>query len=192
MTKQDKTKLLQVFGERCRKALKVLEEGKVRKFIFSPSERIVWTVVGKDREYQILSLANFCSCNDFYFRVLNYETYLCYHLMAQKMAVALEKYIVIKKKDEEYETLMTVLRQQNREHRKLPIAEVENIRKTAETILLNNDGVSTKDLLLEIQALGFEVLTSQHLAVILNADKKKRFKCHKGKWFSRVRYQEKS
>lgn len=185
------TKLLRVFSDRFKNALAALEEGRVRKYVFSPSGRVVWTVVGKEREYQILSLANFCSCNDFYFRVLSHETFLCYHLIAQKLAEALEKHVLIEGEDGEYEALMAVLRKPAAEHRKLPVGEVENVRKTVETILSKGGGLSAKLLLFEIQAFGFEVQTPRHLAAILVTDKKKRFKCEGGKWFSRLGYENK-
>lgn len=177
--------LFQVFSDRFRNALTAIEEEKVRKYVFSPSGRAVWAVAGKDREYQILPIANFCSCNDFYFRVLSRETFLCYHLIAQKLAEALEKYLLIMREDEQYEALMSVLRESAAEDRKLPVEEAENVRGIVKTILSEGGGLSAKQLVLEVQAFGFEVQTPQHLAAILVTDKKKRFKCEEGKWFSR-------
>lgn len=178
----DGNRLLQVFGDRFTKALAALEAGRVRKHVFYPSGRTIWTVVGEEREYQILSLANFCSCNDFYFRVLSHEAFLCYHLIAQKIAEALGKYVSIDGGDEEYEAFLSILRKPAAERRRLLGEEVENVRKISETLLSKDGGRSARQLLLEIQAFGFEVHTPQHLAAILVADKKKRFKCERGKW----------
>ncbi|MCW3988000.1 MAG: hypothetical protein NWE87_06760 [Candidatus Bathyarchaeota archaeon] len=55
----DADRLLQLFGNRYTKALQALDEGRVRKYVFSPSGRLVWTVVGEEGEYQILPLATF-------------------------------------------------------------------------------------------------------------------------------------
>lgn len=178
----DENRLLQVFGDRLTKALAALEAGRVRKHVFYPSGRTIWTVVGEEREYQILSLAKFCSCNDFYFRVLSHEAFLCYHLIAQKIAEALGKYVLIEGGDEEYEALLSVLRKPAAERRRLLREEAEQVRKISETLLSKEGGWSARQLLLEIQAVGFEVHTPQHLAAIFVADRKKRFKCERGKW----------
>ena len=178
----DADRLLRLFGDRFTKALQALDEGRVRKHVFSPSGRLVWTVVGEEGEYQILPLATFCSCNDFYFRVLSHEAFLCYHLLAQKIAEALDRYVILEEDDGGYPSLLSVLRTPAVEKRKLPAEEAENVRKLVETLLGAEDGVSARQLLIKIQVFGFEVLTPRHLAAILVADKKKRFKCRKGLW----------
>jgi len=178
----DADRLLRLFGDRFTKALQALDEGRVRKHVFSPSGRLVWTVVGEEREYQILPLATFCSCNDFYFRVLSHEAFLCYHLLAQKIAEALDRYVLLAGDDGDYSTLLSVLRTTAVEKRKLVAEEAENVRKLVETLLGTEDDVSARQLLIKIQVFGFEVLTPRHLAAILVADKKKRFKCKKGLW----------
>jgi len=178
----DANRLLRLFGDRFTKALQALDEGRVRKHVFSPSGRLVWTVVGEEGEYQILPLATFCSCNDFYFRVLSHEAFLCYHLLAQKIAEALDRYVILEGDDRDYPSLLSVLRTPAVEKRKLLSEEAENVRKLVETLLGTEDGVSARQLLIKIQVFGFEVLTPGHLAAILVADKKKRFKCRKGLW----------
>jgi predicted nucleic acid-binding Zn finger protein len=182
MRAEDADRLLRLFGDRFTKALQALDEGRVRKHVFSPSGRLVWTVVGEEREYQILPLATFCSCNDFYFRVLSHEAFLCYHLLAQKIAEALDRFVLLAGDDGDYSTLLSVLRTPPVEKRKLVAEEAENVRKLVETLLGTEDNVSARQLLIKIQVFGFEVLTPRHLAAILVADKKKRFKCKKGLW----------
>jgi len=174
--------LLRVFGDRYTKALAALEAGRVRKHVFSPSGRTIWTVVGEEREYQILPAAMFCSCNDFYFRVLSHEAFLCYHLIAQNLAEALGQYVVIEEGDDRSEALLSVLRRPAAESRRLLREEVTHVRQLSETLLSTAEGRSARQLLQEIQAVGFEVQTPQHLAAILVADKQKRFKCERGKW----------
>jgi predicted nucleic acid-binding Zn finger protein len=51
--------------------------------------------------------AEFCMCDDFYFRVLDKKIHLCYHLIAQKIARNLSWYDVIDENDELYQSLMT-------------------------------------------------------------------------------------
>ncbi len=180
--KAERTWLLHVFSDRYTKALTALEAGRVRKHVFSPSGRTIWTVVGEEREYQILPAAKFCSCNDFYFRVLSHEAFLCYHLIAQKLAEALGQYVVIKEGDEKSKALLSVLRRPSAEQRRLLREEIEHVRQISATLLSKAEDWSARQLLQEIQAVGFEVQTPQHLAAILVADKQKRFTCKRGKW----------
>ncbi|MCS7096779.1 MAG: hypothetical protein N3F10_06790 [Candidatus Bathyarchaeota archaeon] len=100
------TKLYEVFGQRFAKAFEALKENRVKKYIFKPSGRVVWIVVGKERDYLIMPDVDFCTCDDFYFRVLDRQVHMCYHVLAQKMAKALEWYETVEGDDELYETLM--------------------------------------------------------------------------------------
>ncbi len=89
MTEAQLTRLSIVFGSRFAKAQEVLNERRTKKYAFEPSGRIVWIVVGREREYLVMPAADFCSCDDFYFRVMDKKIHLCYHLIAQKLAEAL-------------------------------------------------------------------------------------------------------
>jgi len=98
--------LTRTFGNRFKNAEKALEEMAVKKYVFEPSSRIVWIVVGKGKDYQVLPNANFCSCDDFYFHVINKTATLCYHIIAQKLSDALGRYELFTETDEMYEPLM--------------------------------------------------------------------------------------
>ncbi|MBA7470401.1 hypothetical protein ES707_05687 [subsurface metagenome] len=100
------TQLSEALGSRFTKAWDAIKEERVKKYVFSPSGRIVWIVVGREREYQIMPAAAFCSCDDFYFRVMDREANICYHLIAQKIAEALERYDKVEEEDRLYECLM--------------------------------------------------------------------------------------
>lgn len=106
LTGKNLTKLHEVFGQRFTKALEALKENRVKKYVFKPSCRGVWIVVGKKRDYLLMPEADFCSCDDFYFRVLDREVHLCYHLIAQKIANILKWYDAIEERDELYDSLM--------------------------------------------------------------------------------------
>ena len=106
ITDEQLTQLSEAFGSRFTKAWDAIQEEKVKKYVFSPSGRIVWIVVGREREYQIMPAAGFCSCDDFYFRVMDREANICYHLIAQKLAEALTLYDNIEEEDRLYECLM--------------------------------------------------------------------------------------
>jgi predicted nucleic acid-binding Zn finger protein len=100
------TELYELFGQRFTKALETLKENRVKKYIFKPSGRIVWIVIGRERDYLIMPEAEFCTCDDFYFRVLDKKVHMCYHLFAQKIAQNLGWFKIIEENDETYLMLM--------------------------------------------------------------------------------------
>jgi predicted nucleic acid-binding Zn finger protein len=100
------TALYELFGQRFTKALNALKENRVKKYVFKPSGRKVWIVIGRERDYLIMPEAEFCMCDDFYFRVLDKKIHLCYHLIAQKIARNLGWYETIEESDELFESLM--------------------------------------------------------------------------------------
>ena len=106
LTDSQRQQLSEALGSRFTKAWDAVKEERVKKYIFSPSGRIVWIVVGREREYQIIPAAEFCSCDDFYFRVMDREANICYHLIAQKIADALGEFDKIEEEDRLYECLM--------------------------------------------------------------------------------------
>jgi predicted nucleic acid-binding Zn finger protein len=106
LTDNQLTQLSEALGSRFTKAWEAVQDERVKKYIFTPSCRIVWIVVGRETEYQIMPAAAFCSCNDFYFRVMDKEANICYHLIAQKLAEALELYDKIEEEDQLYDCLM--------------------------------------------------------------------------------------
>ena len=100
------TKLYEIFGQRFTRAFEALKENRVKKYVFKPSGTIVWIVVGKERDYLLMPEAEFCTCDDFYFRVLDREVHLCYHLIAQKIANILKWYDALEERDELHDSLM--------------------------------------------------------------------------------------
>ena len=100
------TGLYDLFGQRFTKALETLKENRVKKYVFKPSGRTVWIVVGRERDYLLMPEAEFCTCDDFYFRVLDRKVHLCYHLIAQKLSKALGWYDGIEEHDELFDSLM--------------------------------------------------------------------------------------
>ena len=100
------TELYDLFGQRFTKALEALKENRIKKYTFRPSNRTVWIVIGKERDYLLMPEAEFCTCDDFYFRVLDRKVHLCYHLIAQKIARNLGWFDAIEEHDELYASLM--------------------------------------------------------------------------------------
>jgi predicted nucleic acid-binding Zn finger protein len=102
VAKKRKLKLAASLSERFENAMNLVRKKCVKKYIFNPSGRVLWIVKGRKAEYQVIPDANFCNCNDYYFRVINREKQLCYHIIAQKLAEALNKYEVIELPDRNY------------------------------------------------------------------------------------------
>jgi predicted nucleic acid-binding Zn finger protein len=182
LSQTDKSLLLQFFRNRFTNALDAIVNLRVHKYLFTPSTRVLWSVDGKTQEYQILPSAPFCTCNDFYFRVINHEILLCYHLLAFRLARALNQYVTTVKSDQSYEEVLDRFRMPRSEHQKLSSQDIENIRHTIATLLDANIERSARELTIDIHKYGFEVTSPQHLGTILSKDKKNRFKPHKGKW----------
>ncbi len=104
ITDEQFSKLSEVFGARFEKAWRVVREGRVKKYIFKPSGRVVWIVVGKGRDYLVMPRADFCSCEDFYFQFD--KGHLCYHIIAQKLAEATGSFDLIVEEDSFYDIFL--------------------------------------------------------------------------------------
>ena len=90
------------FAKRSNQALALVEGDKVRKYRFKPSGRIIWIVRGRKSEYQVVPESMFCTCDDYYFRVMGNKRQLCYHLIAQCLAEATGKYAQNEMADSDY------------------------------------------------------------------------------------------
>jgi len=101
--------LTTVFEKRFQQALVLVEAGKVRKYQFSPSGRTVWVVAGRGRDYQVLPDSLFCTCDDYYFRVMEHKKQLCYHIIAQQLSVAMNKQNSIDMTDSRYPEITSKL-----------------------------------------------------------------------------------
>ena len=106
LTGRNLTRLYDIFGQRFTKAFEALKENRIKKYVFKPCGKNIWIVIGKEREYLIMPKAEFCTCDDFYFRVMDKEVHLCYHLIAQKLAENLGWYERVEEHDELYDSLM--------------------------------------------------------------------------------------
>ncbi|MEM3587613.1 MAG: hypothetical protein QXO71_09860 [Candidatus Jordarchaeaceae archaeon] len=121
-------KLAASFGERLWKALRTITERRVTKHTFKPSNKQIWTVSGKNRDYLIIS-DFYCTCDDFYLNVvIRKKIKVCYHILAKRLAEALDLYTSYSQTDDDYEKLML----------KLKTLEIKNLRKTKNE--KNNNG----------------------------------------------------
>ena len=100
-----KESLQELFGERFTHGWELANARKVRRYEFSPSGRVVWAVQGRKSEYQVMPEVPFCYCDDYYFRVMDRKRGFCYHIIAQRIAAALNQFEDIEKRDSQYSTV---------------------------------------------------------------------------------------
>jgi len=84
----------------------IAESGRVKRYVFKPSGRVRWIVVGRERDYILIPEAPYCSCDDFYFRVIHGRKPRCYHLEAVEIAVRESLYEEIEEEDSWHDRLM--------------------------------------------------------------------------------------
>ena len=84
-----KLSMVKSFDKKFDEAMKLVDQGRVRQVSFTPSGRTVWVVKGRKKDYQVVPQSMFCTCDDYYFRVMGHKKQLCYHLIAQHLAEAL-------------------------------------------------------------------------------------------------------
>jgi predicted nucleic acid-binding Zn finger protein len=101
-------KLRELFGKRFTQAWELVSRRRIKKYFFKSSEREIWIAIGNNSEYLMYPNSGYCSCSDFYFRVINKEVTLCYHLLAQKFAESLDFYDLIFEEDEVYRDLINI------------------------------------------------------------------------------------
>jgi predicted nucleic acid-binding Zn finger protein len=80
----------------------------VKLHYFEPSKRKIWTVVGKDNEHWLDPEAGFCSCEDYFFNIME-KGGECYHLKSVRVAKEQNKVEVIKFSDSEYENFISAV-----------------------------------------------------------------------------------
>lgn len=113
LTRSQWERLHSVFRDRFINAWRLVEEGRIKRYVFKPSGRIVWIVVGRGGEYLVLPASGYCSCNDFYFRVIDSKGGVCYHLIGQRLAEALGAFRKVSEGDEFFNRLMAEWRETN-------------------------------------------------------------------------------
>ncbi len=96
--------LVDRFGQRADKALEAFNESRIKKYVFQPSGRIVWIVVGKERDYLVMPSIGYCSCDDFYYQFDH--GHVCYHIIAQKLAEATGRFDFFEDDDRFFDILI--------------------------------------------------------------------------------------
>ena len=93
---------LQEYGAKLDRAIDAVLSGAVKEARFLPSGRKVITVVGRLGDEFIDPEKPYCSCSNFFFRVLGGSEATCYHLLGYKMAAKAGEINVTEFADDEY------------------------------------------------------------------------------------------
>ena len=97
------------FGKTFEKAVDAVVRGYVKAHVFVPSGRIIYTVVGSGGDEFIDPEKPYCSCSNFFFRVMDGKREYCYHLLGYKMAVESKKVEQITFDDDEYSDFLRII-----------------------------------------------------------------------------------
>ncbi|MGQ9718647.1 MAG: hypothetical protein ACUVWK_02170 [Nitrososphaerales archaeon] len=97
------------YGKKLEKALRLVMSKGVKLHRFSPSQREIWTVVGREGDQLVNESQPYCSCRHFYYRVLGGKDDLCYHLLGLRIANQINKYDTVEFTDLEYLPFLELL-----------------------------------------------------------------------------------
>ena len=86
----------------------IVSSNGVKLHLFEPSNRKIWTVVGKENEHWLDLDLGYCSCEDYYYNAME-KGRECYHLKAIQSAQAQGKVEIINFSDFEFDAFMTAL-----------------------------------------------------------------------------------
>ena len=96
-----------IFSDKASNILEVLSRG-FKKYVYIPSNRTVWAVMGKAREIEYLIYPRtYCSCYNFYNQILQDKKdkiVFCKHILAQILSDGLNNYQKIELDDSEFNT----------------------------------------------------------------------------------------
>ncbi|MGD0478207.1 MAG: hypothetical protein ABSB29_08605 [Nitrososphaerales archaeon] len=99
---KEKVAELAKHGRKFEKAIDTVIAGGVKECRFLPSGKKVLSVVGTLGDEFIDPERPYCSCSNFFFRVMGGREELCYHLLSYKIASKSGRVAVVEFGDDEY------------------------------------------------------------------------------------------
>ena len=96
-----------IFPDKSIDVIETLKRG-ITKYIYEPSNRIVWTAMGTNQEH-LLYPKLFCSCQDFYKNVvINKKRNYCKHILAQIISEGFKTFKEVKLKENKFKDLINL------------------------------------------------------------------------------------
>lgn len=92
-----------------KKAIDAASGGCVKKHVFLPSGRCIYTVVGRNGDEFVDPDRPFCSCESYFYGVLSDKVEYCYHILSYKIADGSGLVQEVRFDDEEYDDFMRLL-----------------------------------------------------------------------------------
>ena len=99
---KEKVAELAKHGRKFEKAIDTVIAGGVKECRFLPSGRKVFSVVGTLGDEFIDPERPYCSCSNFFFRVMGGKEELCYHILSYRIAVKTGRVVVVEFSDDEF------------------------------------------------------------------------------------------
>jgi predicted nucleic acid-binding Zn finger protein len=98
-----------IFPDKSIDVIESLRRG-ITKYIYEPSNRIVWTAMGKNQEHLVYPKL-FCSCQDFYKNVvINKKRNFCKHILAQIISEGFKSFKEVKLNEKNFKDLIKELK----------------------------------------------------------------------------------
>lgn len=86
----------------------IVSANGVKLHLFEPSNRKIWTVVGKENEHWLDLDLGYCSCEDYYYNAME-KGRQCYHLQAIQIAIKQDRVETIIFQDSEFDNFISAL-----------------------------------------------------------------------------------
>ena len=98
-----------IFPDKSSDVMETLKKG-ITKYIYKPSNRVVWTAMGRNQEH-LIHPKLFCSCQDYYKNVVvNRKREFCKHIIAQIISEALHNFKETVLDDNKFKELVSDLK----------------------------------------------------------------------------------
>jgi predicted nucleic acid-binding Zn finger protein len=91
------------------KAIEAAFGGCVKRHVFLPSGRCIYSVVGSNADELLDPEKSFCSCESYFYGVLSGKIKYCYHILSYKIAVESGLVDEVRFDDEEYNAFLWLL-----------------------------------------------------------------------------------
>ncbi len=78
-----------------------VSESRIKLHVFEPSQRTIYSIVGKSKEYWVDPDGEYCSCNGYHYTPQDGKK-TCYHLDAVRLAASQNKIEVVRFSDSEF------------------------------------------------------------------------------------------
>ncbi|MFW9781900.1 MAG: hypothetical protein ACFFFB_06410 [Candidatus Heimdallarchaeota archaeon] len=103
------TYLEHIFPGKSPDVIEVIKRG-ITKYVYKPSNRIVWTAMGSNQEHLIYPRL-YCSCQDFYKSVvIQNKRNFCKHLLAQVISEGFKEFKEVSLEDSKFKDIIKDLK----------------------------------------------------------------------------------